>query len=78
MTLFQYIDHEYQRGVIDHSVRVTREADGRYKVLIHPDGRDGSTVIFELTRSMLVESGNTKFQELLESVFPPKQEGPVT
>lgn len=43
-TLEQYLADDIGRGVIDHHLRASRDADGKVTFYIHPAGVDGDTL----------------------------------
>jgi hypothetical protein len=47
-TLEQYLSGSIDAGAIDHSIRTMKGADGVVKFYIHPAGRSGDTLDFEV------------------------------
>ena len=50
-TLHQYLKENLEKNVIDHSIRAKLEADGAVTFYIHPNGHDGDTLDFEVSRN---------------------------
>ena len=54
LTLEEYLKAEYDRsGAVDHSIRVTFDAEGRARFYVHPRDRDGDTLDFKLKKNAL-------------------------
>lgn len=45
-TLTEYFEEAYQKGIIDHSLRVSID-EGGYYFYIHPQNHDGETLDFQ-------------------------------
>lgn len=53
-SLHDYLSDADSNGTLDHSMRATKGADGQIRFYIHPAGRDGETLDFELVGSQVL------------------------
>lgn len=53
-TLEQYLADDISRGVIDHHLRASRDANGKVTFYIHPAGVDGDTMDYVVRGNVLV------------------------
>lgn len=53
-SLEDYLRDDYQRGVIDHAIRASVDDEGVVTFYIHPHGKDGDTMDFEVHRNRLM------------------------
>ena len=53
-TLEQYLADDISRGVIDHHLRASRDANGKVTFYIHPAGVDGDTIDFVVRGNAMV------------------------
>lgn len=54
MHLEDYLREAHDQGVIDHALRAHVHPDGSVKFYIHPAGRDGRTLDFQVTGDAIV------------------------
>lgn len=52
-TLEQYLKDDHDRGVVDHSIRA-HEHEGKVTFYIHPSGKDGDTLDFQVQGNVLI------------------------
>jgi hypothetical protein len=65
-TLEQYLRENYEKGVIDHVIRVTSVGDGGAAIYIHPQDADGDTLDFAVLDNELlplqIENGDGTYE----------------
>jgi hypothetical protein len=63
MTLEQYLNNESMEFKIDFSIRVYAWNDGKPHFYIHPTGKDGKTLDFEVNGNQLIPIYKTEETE---------------
>lgn len=53
ITLEDYLENNHTEGIIDHVLRAELNGEGKITFYIHPQGRDGETLDFEVTGNSL-------------------------
>lgn len=74
MTLYEYLEKNWDNATIDHSVRVVRCSGGEIEFYIHPDGKDGDTPSFVVTKRTIIADIVSIKQE--DDEPPPDEDGP--
>lgn len=54
-TLEEYLQENYGRNVIDHSIRCYYDKEGKVCFYIHPSGVDGNTLDFKVNGNELTK-----------------------
>lgn len=70
MTLYEYLEKNWDNAAIDHSVRVVRCTGGEAEFYIHPDGKNGDTPSFVVSEYTSIADIVSIKQEEEESESP--------
>lgn len=55
MTLEEYFIRNWNKNIIDFSLRISLSIDDEVRFYIHPEGKDGETLDFIVNKNNLIE-----------------------